>query len=180
MVQVLKHDWFVRFRKSGKGKETFYQVKFREISEFETTTDKGEFSEVANGANSGNIQIENLEPNDNQLFFCIPGIKDGCKYIIKLPSNIERWGVPKDTDIGRVDNQKSPYFKPNPRFGFWLPPEQYPAFVAYNDVGEAVTPKLYFEIIKYEIEKIVETDLLRRLEEGSVAYTQLEIGGINR
>lgn len=179
MVQIIKHDWFVRFRKSGKGKETFYQVKFREVSEFETG-DHSEFSAIATTLNSGTIHIEFLEPNDDQLFFCVPAVKDGCEYLLKLPANIDRWGVPRDPDIGRLDNRKSPYFKPNPRFGFWLPPEQYPAFVAYNDTGETITPKLYFEITKYEIIEVPRGEILDDLEAGKLAYTQLEIGGMQR
>ena len=94
-----------------------------------------------------------------------------------MPSGTDRWGLPLVPDSGRMDNTKSPYFKPNPRYGFWLPFEQYPTFVAYNDTGETITPKLYFEIMKYEIEEIKDEDLLKDLEEGKIAYTQIEIGG---
>lgn len=178
MVDVLKHFWYVHFRRSSESQEKYYRILMREPALFETGDDS-EFTTVATGAYSSDIEIDKMEPADDELYFCQIGLKDGCGYRMKLPHNTGRWGVHKDVDSGWLYNISSPWVIPDPGWSFWLPPKQTPIFVAYNGTGETVTPKMYFKIMKYLIQEETDPKLIEKLNNRELAYTQLEIGGIS-
>lgn len=177
MVDILKHYWYVHFRKSSESVEEYYRVLSRELAKFETG-DGSEFSAVAHGADSNPIEIANLEPADDELYYCRPGLKDGCKYRLLLPHNTGRWGVHKDVDSGWLENWAVPWVLSDPSWGFWLPPKQTPIFVASNDTGASLTPKMYFDVVKYHIQKETNAQVIDRLNKREIPFTQLEIGGI--
>lgn len=119
--------------------------------------DDTEFTAVATGSNSGWKDVEALEPNDSQLYFVRPGVKDGCDYYLKIPSGTERWGVNEDTDVGHFDNELTPYHSPGGEtgeYGFWLAKDQYPSYKADNNTGHSLTPKVWHQGIKFTFEAL--------------------------
>jgi len=116
--------------------------------------DDTEFSSVDTGGESGFKDIEALEPNTDQLYFVKPGVKDGCDYYLKLPSGSDRWGVNEDVDVGHIDNEVSPYCDPSDEYAFWLVKDMYPAFNADNATGKSLTPKVYFQGVKFNYEEV--------------------------
>lgn len=125
---------------------------------FVYVTNEGDDTEfdasVATGGESGSKDITALKPNENQLYFVKPGVKDGCDYYMKIPSGHDRWGVSEDVDVGHIDNEVSPYCDPSDEYSFWLIEDMYPAFIAVNNSGKSLTPKVYFQGIKFDYEEV--------------------------
>jgi hypothetical protein len=165
----------------------FFRVGKSEPFTYETgTSDVAEFTEVESGSESGFKNIDVLEPDDSprHLFWVEWGVKDGAKYYIKIPTGTDRLGTDEDKDVGFVTNEKSPYYAPDPRYGFWLVHDYYPAVNAVNVTPFSLTPKVWFEGVKWDLEDVVEPDVLEKLRNfqrgvsPGIPFTEITIGGI--
>lgn len=138
------------------------------------------FAAVATGAESGFKDHDKLEPREDppELYFVRWGIQDGCDYHLKLPSGTERLGVYQKKDIGKITALDSDHLTPAEDYGFWMIHGDFPSYNAKNKTGYTITPCVYFEGEKYNIEKISDPTLLQELREGKQAYTVVERGGI--
>lgn len=135
--------------------------------------DEAEFSEVADGGESGWTDIEAMEPGANRLYFVLMGCQDGADYYVKIPAGVERWGVDEDTDVGHFDNELSPYYEPSPEYSFWLITDMYPAVNAKNNTGHALTPKIWFWGVKLDYSEVSKEEI----PEGVIPAT-VTLGGI--
>lgn len=163
----------------------FFRITGLEPIIYETgRTDTAEFSSVASGSNSGFKNIEVLEPNKDHLFALDWGVQDGCRYYIKIPTGNDRLGLDEDMDVGFVTAEVSSWLDPDPQYGFWLLKELYPAISAYNDAPRAVTPKIWFKGVKFQIETITDESLLARLRgykegKGGQPFYTVIMGGVS-
>ena len=166
---------------------TFFRVGKSEPFTYETgTSDTAEFASVASGSESGFKNIVVLEPDDapKHLFWVLWGVKDGCKYYIKIPTGTDRLGTDEDKDVGFVTNEKSPHYAPDPVYGFWLVSDYYPAVNANNVTPFSLTPKVWFSGVKWDLDEVKDADILtklRNLQKGaapSIPFTEITIGGI--
>lgn len=169
-------------------KEKFFRVGKKEGFTYETgTSDTAEFAAVASGSESGFKNIDVLEPDDapRHLFYVEWGVKDGCKYELKIPTGTNRLGVDEDKDVGFVTNEKSPYYAPDNTYSFWLVNDYYPAINAINITPNSLTPKAWFKGKKWDLEEVKEPDIITKLknyEKGitpSIPFTKITVGGIN-
>lgn len=174
-----KNTFFTKFRLTGTQKERYWQIEEREIFEFQTG-DGSEFSAVAAGSESSDVEIANLEPSENELYYIIPGIKDGLDYYLRIPAGTDRMGVTKDTDSGFINNVKSPYFLPNAQYSFFMAIKTKFTMRAVNDTPAAVTPKVYFEGMKYKIVEVTDEETLKKLDKGEIRHTPIQLGGFTR
>ncbi len=151
----------------------YFQVQATEP--FNYATGEGsetEFSSVSTGSTSGFKNIKILEPDKTprRLFQVWPGIKDGCVYFVKIPTGTNRWGIDEDKDVGYLDNLKSPYYAKNRHYEIWLISDFYPSINASNATGASITPKVYFEGMKYDIKELLgKPAVFRALTLGGVA-----------
>ena len=148
----------------------FFVVEAVEPFNYSTGDSDTEFSSVATSANSGYVNIDYLEPDKDpiriyQVWF---GVKDGCTYKFKIPVGTDRWGIDEDKDVGYITNETSPYYAKNENYEFWLTHNTYPAIQASNATGSTVTPKVYFEGVKYT---------LKRLSAKPAIYRTIRVGG---
>jgi len=169
--------------------EGFHRLGKEEPFDYETgTSDTAEFSTVASGASSGYKNIAVLEPDDvpPHLFWALWGVKDGCKYKVKVPTGTDRLGVDEDKDVGFVTNEKSPYFDPNPDLGFWFVNNWYPAVEAMNPTPVTLTPKVWFRGRKWDIIPVTDPNVvekLRNFDRGDLqrpylVFTNITVGGV--
>jgi len=138
------------------------------------------FVSVATADESGFKDHEKLEPRENpaELYRVRWGVKDGCDYYLKLPSGTERLGVYQKKDIGKITALDSDYLAPAEEYGFWMVHGDFPSFNAKNNTGYSITPCVYFEGEKYNIEKIENPETLTQLKEGKLPYIPVVRGGI--
>ncbi len=152
-MQALLVDHFIKFVGDAVPqalKDKTFQISAREPVTYETgRSTTAEFTAVTSGSNSGFKNLEVLEPDDWHLYGLDWGMKDNCRYYMKVPTGRDRLGLDEDMDVGFVKWEQSPWMAKDPRYGFWLVKEMYPAFDAYNDCPVSVTPKIYFEGFKY-------------------------------
>lgn len=168
--EALKAGYYIQFVGShvpGSMKDNFYQIRGVEGFHYETgDSDQAEFSSVASGSSSGYKNIEVLEPDRGpfHMFWITWGVKDGCEYQLKNPTGSDRLGTDEDKDVARINNVISPYYDPDPSFGFYSINNQYPSINASNITPAAVTPKVYFRGEKYDLERVTNTDIIERLQ----------------
>jgi hypothetical protein len=138
------------------------------------------YSAVANGAESGYKNITEMEPHDipRRLYQVLMGVKDGCQYYVKIPTGANRFGVDEDKDVGYISNQNSYYLAKNEDMVFWLVKNYFPSVNASNGTGGSLTPKVYFEGFKYDIDKVTDPNVLGRLKAGQLPSTTVTIGGV--
>lgn len=138
------------------------------------------FASVATAGESGFKDHEKLEPRESppELYRVRWGVKDGCDYYIKLPSGTERLGVYEKKDVGKIAALDSDYLAPAEEYGFWMIHGDFPSFNAKNYTGYSITPCVYFEGEKYNIEKITDEVTLKLLKDGKLPYTVVERGGL--
>lgn len=174
-----KNRYYVKFQLTGSEKERYWKIKEREPIRYDTSQGS-EFSSIASGASSGDIEIPNLEPAENELYYIIPSFKDGCEYRVRIPSGTDRFGIAKKTDSGILRNRDSPYFLPNPQWGFFVAIKTRFQVNATNNTPEAVTPQVYFEGMKYRVEEVTDEDTIKKLESGTIKSTEIQLGGFSR
>jgi hypothetical protein len=146
-----------------------------------------EYATVAAGANSGFVNIENLEPDKSppHLFYVVPGVEDTeVRYFIKIPAGTNRLGTDVIQDAGFIDAFRSPYFNPNPQYAFWIVADFFPAIQANNNSNVTRTPRIWFEGYKYDIQELdpkkeADAALIGRLSTGQIPSARVHIGGVN-
>lgn len=138
------------------------------------------FTSVATAGESGFKDQEKLEPRENppELYRVRWGVADGLDYYLKLPSGTERFGVYSKKDIGKITALDSDHIAPAEEYGFWMVHGDFPSINAKNYTGYSITPNVYFEGEKYNIEQIKDQATLNLLKEGKLPYTVVERGGI--
>lgn len=185
-MDYLENNEFVRYKVKGGQKDLrYFQILEREAFDYTTTTNS-EFTAVATGANSGNIQVPNLEPDDDELYHILWGVQDGCTYFIRFEGT-DILGVSEDTDAGSINNTKSPFFHKNPHYGFYSGIKSNFSIRAVNATGASLTPRVDFEGMKYRIIEITKGDggedddkLYERLISGEVPSQKIQLGGFTR
>lgn len=186
-MEDLRQGYFVKVVVAGRTEVTFYRLGAPEPFLYITGDGPNvEFTSVSAGSESGFKNIDNVDPNERpkRLQFTMWGVRDGCQYFIKIPTGTNRLGTDKDLDVGYITCLISPYFAPDEQFGFWLIHDFYPAVNAKNVTAAAVTPKVWFKGIKYDIEEIPVGDLLTKLlnyEKNispNMPFTTISIGGV--
>lgn len=181
-MDYLENNEFVRYKVKGGQKDLrYFQIIEREAFDYSTSTG-GEFSAVATGANSGNVSIPNLEPDDDELYHILWGVQDGCTYFIRFEGT-DILGIAEDTDSGSIDNYKSPYFHLNPQYGFYSGIKANFTIRAVNATGASLTPRVDFEGHKYrilEITKESDEELYNKLISGEVPSKKIQLGGYTR
>ena len=170
-------------------KPKFFKVGAVEALDFKTG-DQVEtlFESVASGGESSFVNISTLDParDPRHMFFIIPGFKDGCRYQIKIPNGSDRMGVDSTRDIARLDNIKSPYYEPNPHYGFYTIKDIFPAIKAHNDTPVALTPEVVFVGEKYDLEDVTNPDLVNKLKNFELGITPyvpfkpITLGGVKQ
>lgn len=166
----------------------FFRVGKTEPFTYETgTSDVPEFKKaVPSGSESGFKGINVLKPagKPRHLFWVEWGVRDGCKYYIKIPTGTDRFGTDRDKDVGFVTNEKSPYYAPDPRYGFWLASPCPVAINAVNPTPFAILPKVWFTGQKWDLEEVKEADIITKLknyERGvtpSIPFFEVTVGGV--
>lgn len=161
----------------------YYKIVRREPFDYETgKEDTAIFSAVASGSESGFKNIEVLEPDDKppHLFQVQWGVREtgDVEYYLKIPSGQNRFGVDDDKEIGFINADKSPFYDPNPLYQFYLIANWYPAINCKNNSPVTITPKIWFRGMKYDIEKITESALIRAIETGAVPHRRIFFGGV--
>lgn len=165
----------------------FFQVKNSEPFEFETGDEASAiFAAVTSGSESGFKPIDVIEPDDSpmHLYYVLWGVKDGCKYFVKIDTGTNRFGIDEDKDIGYITNEKSPYFAPDPAYAFWLVNNHYPSINAVNVTKDSLTPKVWFRGFKYDLVEVKDPQtivLLRNYESGrspNLPFKRVTIGGV--
>lgn len=157
----------------------WYKIVRREPFDYETgEEDTAVFSTVASGAESGFENITELEPDNRplHLYQVYWGVQDtgDIKYYLKNPTGQNRYGVDGDKEIGFLNALKSPFFAPNPAFGFYLINEWYPAINCVNNSAMTIRPKIWFTGMKYDISPIAGSTL--SLEQQ--AHRKIIFGGV--
>lgn len=178
----LKKGYYVLIDYSGAPPDNYHEIIAAEALEFETGEEETAiFSDYAAGAESGYKNIELLEPDDvpPHLYYVLWGVKDTLmKYYMKLPTGTNRFGVDEDKDVGFITAERSPYFAPNPRYGFWLLHAWYPSVNVKNESPITRRPKIWFTGTKYDIKKVTDPELLEALKTGKVPSSKITLGGI--
>lgn len=174
MSEFLKIGYFVKLG------ELFYKITGTEP--FKYATGEGrytEFTAVLTGAESGWKDIEALEPSNAppHIYQVRPGVKDGCKYYFQLPTGTHVWGIDEDKDVGYIDSKLSPHYAKNDDYEFFLTHDHYPRVNADNATGQTVTPKVYFEGMKYDYTEAEEDEIVL-LAERRLPYREIRVGGI--
>ena len=136
------------------------------------------FSAVASGSESDYKNIEVLEPSKTpkHLAFILWGVKTGGQYYLKLPTGTNRFGTDRDKDIGYITNETSPWVEPNSKWSFWLINDYYPAINFINNTLFSITPQIFFQGIKYDIEEVTGSEKIT--VEGDKRFSIVNIGGI--
>lgn len=184
--EELREGWYIKIL-LDEYKEKFFRVERKEPFTYETgTSDTVEFTSISPGSETGFKNIDVLEPDDRprRLFYVKWGVKDGCEYYLKIPSGVNRFGTDQDKDVGFITNEKSPYYDMNPQYSFWLVHNFYPAVNARNVTATALTPKVWFEGMKYDIVEVSDSEIIEKLknfEKGvspSIPFRKITIGGV--
>lgn len=179
MQEYFKNGYYVKFRLSGSDNLRYWLVQEREGLKYDTDIN-GEFSVVAAGNSSGDITIDNLEPSENELYYIIPSFKDGCAYRFRIPSGNDRNGVAKDTTSGTLYNRDSPYFFPNPAWSFYVAIKTKFQINATNESNASLTPRVFFEGIKYRVIEVTDKEKLQELISGKIPSTSIQLGGFSK
>lgn len=133
------------------------------------------FSTVASGSETGFKNIDALEPDDDpmHIFQVLWGVADydPVKYYMKIPSGQNRFGLDNDKEIGFVDAAISPWFNPSALFQFWLKPDWIPAINCKNGSACVITPKIYFQGMKYDVAALTK-------DQAGTIYKKVVFGGV--
>lgn len=180
MEDFLKVGHFIWAERPLNG---FFQVVRAEGFDYETgEEDTAVFSTVSSGNESGFKNITLLEPDNEplHLYEVLWGVKDveDIKYYIKIPTGINRLGVDEDKEVGFINATKSPHYAPNPIYKFYLVDEWYPSVNCKNNSPVTITPKVWFRGMKYDLEKVEDTQTLNALRTGKIPYRRIIFGGI--
>ncbi len=97
---------------------------------------------------------------------------------MKIPTGTSRLGTDDEKSVGFLDARRSPWYKPNPQFMFWLTSDMYPAFDVYNDGPVSLVPYIRFTGMKYDIVSVKQETLLAALKQAKLPCRRITIGGV--
>ena len=154
--ELPKLGFTIGFVGDPQWKDKFFKIENIEGFEYQTgnTSGTAEFSTVASGGLSGFKQIEVLDPDKNKAVYTSMGFKDGCLYEFKVKAGTIRFGPDGDKNAARLSAQKSPWWDPDPTFGFWMVENYFPAVQARNVTPFTITPSVYFKGFKYDLKPV--------------------------
>jgi len=180
--ELPKEGFAVSFSGDPSAEGKFFRVKRKEGFEYETgrTTGTAEFSTVASGSLTGFRDVKVLEPDERpqRAAYVEMGFKDGAEYTVKIKSGTIRYGPDGDKNAARLNNQKSPYFDPDPTFAFWLlGPDWFPSLEARNVTPFTITPIVFFKGFKFDLDEITDTGEIDRIK-ASGKFTIITLGGV--
>lgn len=164
--------------------EKYYRISRTEPFDYETgEEDTAVFSTVASGGESKFKPITLLEPDDKPLHFyqVLWGVMHtgNIKYKAKIPTGTNVFGVDQDKEIGYINAEKSPYYDPNPLYGFYLVSEWYPAINCINNSPVTITPKVWFRGTKYAIE-LLDKMQIQAVQAGKLPHRRIMMGGLSQ
>ena len=156
-----------------------FLVKRKEGSDYETgrTTGAAEFSTVATTLTSGFKNVDRIEPDTSQIAWYQWYVRDGEEYQMKLKAGSIRFGPQQEPNVGFLDNEKSGPTDPNEKYSFWLFKDWFPSIQANNITPYTVTPKVYFEGFKFDIEEVKDLGEILRIK-ASGKYSIVTLGGV--
>lgn len=180
----MKPGWYVKIRGTTKEIATkLFRIKATEHFRFVTgdpdfPETKAIFSAVATGGSAG-ANVDEVEPSKTptHLFFLLWGVRTGGKYQIKIPTGVTLLGTDEDKTVGYIDAETSPYFAPNPDYAFWLINNYFPRIEFKNNTPVSITPQVYFEGRKYDIEEVTDATEKTRIESAG-RFSIINIGGV--
>ena len=160
--------------------KVFY-VKDKEGSDYETgrTTGTAEFSTVASGSSTSFKNIDRIEPDKGQVAWYSWYVRDGAEYQMKLKAGTIRFGPQQEPNVGFIDNEKSGPTDPNEKYSFWLFNDWFPSVQANNKTPYTMTPKVYFEGFKFDVQEIKDSGEVERIK-ASGRYSILVLGGVSK
>ena len=158
-----------------------YLVSNKEGSDYETgrTTGTVEFSTVASGSKTGFKNIDRLEPDKGQVTWYDWYVRDGAEYQMKLKAGTIRFGPQQEPNVGFIDNEKSGPTDPNEKYSFWLFEDWFPSIEANNKTPYTMTPKVFFEGFKFDVQQITDPAEVDRIK-ASGRYSILVLGGVTK
>ncbi len=141
--------------------EFYYVVTSRERFNLDDP-DNEEFVAVAAAANSGWIDLVNLDPKENpaHLYQVHLGFENGGDYYIKFPTGTNIHGVNEAKNVAYLTALRSPAIFPNDDYEYWLLHSDYPAINMVNNMAYEITPKVYASGYKYLFRKANGGELL--------------------
>lgn len=156
----LKEGYYVKLSARA---DKIYKITAVEPFEFVTGDETNvSFTAVATGQSSDYKNLDILDPYEKpipHLYQVLWGVKDGCRYFLNIYVGTNRLGIDKAANIGYVDNEKSPYHTPNPKYQFWMVKDFFPAINAKNVTLGTVTPKIWFSGMKYDLQEVTGSEL---------------------
>lgn len=114
------------------------------------------FVAVLNGASSGYQNLTELQPREDpaELLQLRTGCEDGNDYYIKNPTGTQRHGVWENIEQRAFNARTSPRQGMDEDLEMWLVHSDFPSINAVNETGYANTPRLFFEGVVYNYEKV--------------------------
>lgn len=139
------------------------------------------FAAVAAAANSGWIDLDDLDPRDNpkELLQIRMGFEDGLHYYVKYPSGTNIHGVNRSKDVAYLDSMKSPRLMPNDDYEYWALHDWYPSVNAVNPTAYADTPKVFAEGWRYTLRKATVPEA-RAVQTGGRYCRFIQLGGVQQ
>lgn len=135
--------------------EILYVIRAREKFNTDSPEKTVAFSAVAAAANSGFIDLDDLDPRETppELVQIRLGFEDGFDYYIKYPSGTNIHGVNLDKDVGFINSERSPALAPNDDYEYFATHGWWPTVNAKNHTAYSDTPKVYAEGWRYTLRK---------------------------
>jgi len=139
------------------------------------------YAAVAAAANSGWIDLDNLDPRDKpkELLQIRLGFEDGLDYYVKYPSGTNMHGINRDKDIGMLNAQLSPRLLPNDDYEYWAINGWYPSINAKNETAYADTPRVYAEGMRYSL-RAASLREVTAVERGARYCRFIQMGGVQQ
>lgn len=180
--EFLKEGFYVHVVDIPQYKMDYYQVLATEPSFYRSGDGAtAEFAAVSSGSTSGYKNFPLLEPEDKPLHFAeyLWGVKDGCKYKIKIPTGTDRYGLDQDKDVGFITNLISPWYDPDPITALFLVPNYYPAIDADNITPTSLTPRVWFKGKKYAVKQVVDQNIITAITLKRLPCREVTVGGVD-
>ena len=118
-------------------------------------------SGTVSGGSSTDYQLMTaLEPEENQLYGFLIGVKGPVKLSIKQPPAVVKWGT-SYTPTGEITEITSPYEKPNPATFTVTFKNNTISRAISNQLSDDATYKIVYTGYKYELLKVAEITSLK-------------------
>lgn len=161
--------------------EGYWVVNLKEKFNTDSPERTQAFAAVLAAANSGWIDLDDLDPRDNpkELLQIRMGFEDGLNYYIKYPSGTNIHGINRDKDVAYLDAMKSPRLLPNDDYEYWALHDWYPSVNAVNPTAYADTPKVFAEGWRYTLRRAT-TKEIAAATSGRRYARFIQLGGVQQ